>query len=50
MKRTIRYILVVLVGIGCAVALWFYEMNEGIQASKIAFILFIGKLIETDEY
>ncbi|CAF4463607.1 unnamed protein product, partial [Rotaria magnacalcarata] len=29
------------VGIGCAVALWFYQMNEGIETSKTAFILFI---------
>jgi hypothetical protein len=31
------------VGIGCAVALWFYEMNDGIETSKTAFILFIGE-------
>jgi hypothetical protein len=31
------------VGIGCAVALWFYGMNDGIQTSKTAFILFIGE-------
>ncbi|CAF3436214.1 unnamed protein product [Rotaria socialis] len=30
------------VGIGCAVALWFYQMNEGIETSKTAFILFIA--------
>ncbi|CAF1281212.1 unnamed protein product [Rotaria sordida] len=30
------------VGIGCAVALWFYQMNDGIDASKTAFILFIA--------
>ncbi|CAF4340491.1 unnamed protein product, partial [Adineta steineri] len=30
------------VGIGCAVALWFYELNDGIVASKTAFILFIA--------
>jgi hypothetical protein len=32
------------VGIGCAVALWFYSLNTGIQTSKAAFILFIGKI------
>lgn len=32
-----------LVGIGCAVALWFYQMNDGIQTSQTAFILFVGK-------
>jgi hypothetical protein len=32
------------VGIGCAVAVWFYELNEGIETSKAAFILFIGKI------
>jgi hypothetical protein len=31
------------VGLGCAVALWLYEMNEGLHTSKTAFILFIGK-------
>jgi hypothetical protein len=31
------------VGVGCAVSLWLYEMNEGYQKSKTAFILFIGK-------
>jgi hypothetical protein len=31
------------VGIGCAVALWLYEMNDGLGTSKTAFILFIGK-------
>jgi hypothetical protein len=34
------------VGIGCAVSLWLYEMNEGLQTSKIAFILFIGETKE----
>jgi hypothetical protein len=33
------------VGIGCAVALWFYQLNDGIETSKTAFILFIGKKI-----
>jgi hypothetical protein len=32
------------VGIGCAVALWFEDLNTGIQANKAAFILFIGKI------
>ena len=32
------------VGIGCAIGLWFYDMNEGLQTSKAAFILFIGKI------
>jgi hypothetical protein len=32
-----------LVGIGCAVSLWLYEMNGDIHKSKTAFILFIGK-------
>jgi hypothetical protein len=31
------------VGVGCAVSLWLYDMNEGFQKSKTAFILFIGK-------
>lgn len=31
------------VGIGCAIGVWFYDMNEGLQTSKVAFILFIGK-------
>jgi hypothetical protein len=31
------------VGVGCAVSLWLYEMNEGIHKSEAAFILFIGK-------
>jgi hypothetical protein len=30
------------VGIGCLVALWFEQLNEGIEANKTAFILFIG--------
>ncbi|CAF1461205.1 unnamed protein product [Adineta steineri] len=30
------------VGIGCAVALWFWDMNTGIHTSKIAFILFVA--------
>ncbi|CAF1529800.1 unnamed protein product [Rotaria sp. Silwood1] len=30
------------VGIGCAVALWFYQLNDGIETSKTAFILFIA--------
>ncbi|CAF1375598.1 unnamed protein product [Adineta ricciae] len=34
--------IIVPVGIGCAVALWFYELNDGIVASKTAFILFIA--------
>lgn len=34
---------IVLVGIGCAVALWLYDMNSDLQTSKVAFILFIGK-------
>jgi hypothetical protein len=32
------------VGIGCAVALWFYDLNTGVTTSKTAFILFIGKI------
>ncbi len=36
-------------GIGCLVALWFYELNTGITTSKTAFILFIGK-IKTKSY
>ena len=31
------------VGIGCAVALWLYDMNSDLQTSKAAFILFIGR-------
>jgi hypothetical protein len=31
------------VGIGCAVSLWLYQMNENIHRSETAFILFIGK-------
>jgi hypothetical protein len=31
------------VGIGCAVSLWLYNMNDDYQKSKAAFILFIGK-------
>jgi hypothetical protein len=38
------------VGIGCAVALWFYQLNDGIETSKTAFILFIGKKILRDEF
>ncbi|CAF1194302.1 unnamed protein product [Rotaria sordida] len=30
------------VGIGCAVALWFYDMNSNFQTNKIAFILFVA--------
>ncbi|CAF4357166.1 unnamed protein product, partial [Adineta steineri] len=30
------------VGIGCAVALWFWDMNTGINTSKIASILFVA--------
>ncbi|CAF3639621.1 unnamed protein product [Rotaria sordida] len=30
------------VGIGCAVALWFYDMNSNFQSNKIAFILFVA--------
>ncbi len=37
--------MLILVGIGCAVALWFYQLNDGIETSKTAFILFIGKKI-----
>ncbi|CAF4504854.1 unnamed protein product [Rotaria sp. Silwood2] len=29
-------------GIGCLVALWFYQLNDGIDTSKTAFILFIA--------
>jgi hypothetical protein len=31
------------VGVGCAVSLWLYEMNENLHKSQTAFILFIGK-------
>ncbi|CAF3545745.1 unnamed protein product [Rotaria sordida] len=30
------------VAIGCVVSLWLYNMNEGLNTSKVAFILFIG--------
>jgi len=39
-----------LVGIGCAVALWFYDLNTGITTSKAAFILFIGKFRNDKSY
>lgn len=35
--------LFILVGTGCTVAVWFYNMNSDLQTSKAAFILFIGK-------
>ncbi|CAF1317549.1 unnamed protein product [Rotaria magnacalcarata] len=34
--------VVIPVGIGCAVSLWLYALNEGLPTSKAAFILFIG--------
>ncbi|CAF0998620.1 unnamed protein product [Rotaria sordida] len=30
------------VSIGCGVAIWFHELNDGISTSKAAFILFIA--------
>jgi Kef-type K+ transport system membrane component KefB len=39
-----------LVGIGCVVALWFYNLNTGITTSKAAFILFIGKIRNDKSY
>jgi hypothetical protein len=32
------------VGIGCLVALWFKQLNSGINTSEAAFILFVGKI------
>jgi multidrug transporter EmrE-like cation transporter len=40
---SVEYAVYILVGIGCAVAIWFYEFNDGISTSKAAFILFIGE-------
>ena len=34
--------LFTIVGIGCAISLWLYDLNDGIGKSKIAFILLIG--------
>ncbi|CAF3326414.1 unnamed protein product [Rotaria socialis] len=34
--------VVVPVGIGCAVSLWLYDLNDNLPTSKAAFILFIG--------
>jgi len=42
--------MLILVGIGCAVALWFYELNDGIVTSKTAFILFIGKANQRNNF
>ena len=33
-----------LVGIGCAVAVWFYQTYTSTETNKVAFILFIGKI------
>ncbi|CAF1121127.1 unnamed protein product [Adineta steineri] len=34
--------IIVPVGIGCAVAVWFHELNDGLLVSKAAFMLFIA--------
>ncbi|CAF1123349.1 unnamed protein product [Adineta ricciae] len=34
--------IIIPVGIGCAVALWLYDMNTGLDTNKAAFILFIA--------
>jgi len=43
-KTTTTNECIFLVGIGCAVAVWFEDLNTGIQTNKAAFILFIGKI------
>lgn len=41
-KKNVLYMF--LVGIGCAVAVWFYQTYASTDTNKVAFILFIGKI------